>query len=233
VGMRGGRCDAPKGGCMQTHLASDWNATGPASHEDFDHVIMATSAKIAARLLEPTSTLSILLDTIDYDDFRVTLSEPAPTDDIRTGKALYHIYPQGLMSGAIDRILEVGPKGCAASADLCPGDYKLEVEPDSNPPRSPAHFGKRVIATRKWHHHRFTLWELLLTRRILPRLNHQNGLHIAGDYTKGYGHNDALISGLESACKIGISKAGKATIHSAAFAGGEKQARDLIKHCPL
>mmetsp|Transcript_68120 Transcript_68120/g.135023 ORF Transcript_68120/g.135023 Transcript_68120/m.135023 type:complete len:638 (-) Transcript_68120:541-2454(-) len=228
-GMKGGRCDtAHKDGCMQTHLASDWNATGAPSHEDFDHVVMATSAKIAARILDPTTTIAMLLKTIDYDDFRVTLSEPVPDDDVRTNSALYHIYPQGLMSGAIDRILELGPK-CPTS--FCPGNYKLEVEPDSNPWRPPSHFGPRIIATRKWHHHRFTLWELMLMRRVLPRLNHIGGLHIAGDYTKGYGHNDALVSGLESACKIGIAKAAKATIHSASFGLGSHL--DIGKHCPL
>ena len=67
-------------------------------------------------------------------------------------------------------------------------------------------------------HHRFSLWELILTHRLLPRLNHLDGLHVAGDYVNGYGHEDALKSGLHAACRVGIAAQAKALIHSDGFA---------------
>ena len=67
-------------------------------------------------------------------------------------------------------------------------------------------------------HHRFSLWELILTHCLLPRLNHLDGLHVAGDYVNGYGHEDALKSGLLAACRVGIAAQAKALIHSDDFA---------------
>ena len=32
-------------------------------------------------------------------------------------------------------------------------------------------------------------------QRLLPRLNHLDGLHVAGDYVNGYGHEDAQSLG--------------------------------------
>ena len=53
---------------------------------------------------------------------------------------------------------------------------------------------------------------------LLPRLNHLDGLHVAGDYVNGYGHEDALKSGLHAACRVGIAAQAKALIHSDGFA---------------
>ena len=96
--------------------------------------------------------------------------------------------------------------------------YVAKVEPADNPPRAPSHFGPRVVATRRWAHHRFSLWEVILMQRLLPRLNHRDGLHVAGDYTNGYGHEDALKSGLDAACRVGIAAKAKALLHSDGFA---------------
>jgi len=215
-GLAGGRCDAAGGGCLHkeeevTRLFNKEVRKGETTEEEFDQVILACSAKVAAALL-PRGALRTLLGAVDYDDFRVTLTEPADNDDVRTDASLYHVYTQGLMSGAIDRIDEVAPTNCSAS--FCPGNYKLEVEPADNPPRELSHFGKRVIATRLWSHHRFSLFEAILMQRLLPRLNHRDGLHIAGDYINGYGHEDALRSGLAAACRVGIAAKANAVLHS-------------------
>ena len=224
TGLVGGRCDAADGGCLQDHAAFSASEGAPTTSEDFDTVVMACSAQIAAKLL-PAGALRTLLGTVDYDAFRVTLSEPAESDDVRTDPSLYHVYPQGLMSGAIDRIDEVAATDCGAA--FCPGEYKLEVEPDDNPERDASHYGKRVIATRQWAHHRFSLYEIITIRRLLPRLNHVDGLHIAGDYVYGYGHEDALRSGLAAACRIGLAAKAKALIHS------ERGLREPAgNHCP-
>jgi hypothetical protein len=78
---------------------------------------------------------------------------------------------------------------------------------------SPATKATRVIATREWEHHRVTTWELLLTHRLLPRVNNVDGLHIAGDWTRGVGQNDALVSGLRAACAVGVPIATKRMLH--------------------
>jgi len=208
-GLPGGRCYAKRENdnteCLATGTTVDPpNGAGESIDEEFDQVIMATSAKIASKILVPsagTHGAAWVLNNIDYDDFRVTLSLADDKDAVKTEKALYHVYPNGRLSGSIDRILEVGG-----------GLYKLEVEPDSNPERPAKHYGSEILATRKWHHHRFSLWELLLTHRVLPRFNHVQGLHIAGDFIRGYGHDDALSSGIMAACKAGISAKAKETL---------------------
>lgn len=209
-GLPGGRCVATKNNnteCLATGTTVDPpHGYGEPIDEEFDHVIMATSAKIASKILVPSASSSSagihwVLKNIDYDDFRVTLSVADNVDAVRTEKPLYHVYPNGRLAGSIDRILEVGD-----------GAYKLEVEPDSNPERPVEHYGSNILATRKWHHHRFSLWELLLTHRVLPRFNHAQGLHIAGDFVRGYGHDDALSSGIMAACKAGVSAHAKKTL---------------------
>ena len=41
-------------------------------------------------------------------------------------------------------------------------------------------------------------------RRLLPRLNHLDGLHVAGDYTNGYGHEARSLLGLELRLGLGL-----------------------------
>ena len=55
-------------------------------------------------------------------------------------------------------------------------------------------------------------------RRQASPGNHLDGLHVAGDYVNGYGHEDALKSGLHAACRVGIAAQAKALIHSDGFA---------------
>jgi len=182
-----------------------WQLTSKHAHskqkvvEVFDEVVTACNARIVASMLVPTSRsqrmLHALLAAIDYDTFSVRLSQAAPDEPLRTDGALYHVFPKSEMVGSIDRILDVGK-----------GDYKLEVWPKEG---SPATKAGRVIATREWEHHRVTTWELLLTHRLLPRVNHVDGLHIAGDWTRGVGQNDALVSGLRAACAVGVPVATK------------------------
>ena len=48
-------------------------------------------------------------------------------------------------------------------------------------------------------------------QRLLPRLNHLDGLHVAGDYINGYGHEDAQ--------PLGSARFGSATTHHSGFLG--------------
>ena len=183
------------------HL-NKWQLTshGPNGRkvELFDDVIFACNARVAASVLEEESAPSVswLLHNIDYDGFDVRLHRVNDDDPVRTSTALYHVYPNAEMVGSIDRILDVGD-----------GKYKLEVFPQGRTP--PSRQDGRLVTTRSWEHHRFSLWELMLTHRVLPRINHKNGLHIAGDWTFGVGQNDALKSGMRAACAAGVPLAAK------------------------
>ncbi len=203
--------------------AHQWlvSSNGPLGHraELFDEVILACNARIQSELLQPRDgpMLSWLLKNIDYDQFDVRLSAATADDPVRSSPALYHVFPNAELAGSIDRILDVGP-----------GDYKLEVWPhDTSVAPTKA---DRIVTTRAWEHHRFTLWELLLTKRVLPRLNHVDGLHIAGDWTMGVGQNDALKSGFRAACSAGVPRAAKLQLHQLAMQLNQTHIDD---HCKL
>merc|ERR1712087_153852 len=92
---------------------------------------------------------------------------------------------------------------------------------------------ERVITERFWHHHRFSLWELLITHRLLKPWNGVNGLHIAGDYTRGYGQNDALASGILAACAIGVTEAAVKQLYELGLSSGwAKKCMHLIRVSP-
>jgi len=194
---------------VRRHGTRQWKLTsfGPLGRrvEIFDQVILACSAAVQATLLDADDvpTLSWLVRHIDYDAFDVRLSVTDAADPLRTSSTLYQVYPNSELVGSIDRILDVGG-----------GDYKLEVWPHETA-TAPTRPG-RVVATREWEHHRFSLWELLLTKRLLPRLNHLHGLHIAGDWTEGVGQNDALKSGFKAACAVGMTLETKVDLWTAA-----------------
>ena len=78
---------------------------------------------------------------------------------MRTSKELYHVFADGSLGGSIDRILDVGP-----------GKLRLQVAPKGvrEPPE------KLKIWQMEWQHHRFTLWELLLSQRLLMPYNGQS-----------------------------------------------------------
>ena len=62
-----------------------------------------------------------------------------------------HFQRSGVMTGSIDRILDVGD-----------GDYRLRVAPVYADDSTPSHVAPDLnppLATRRWQHHRFNLWE--------------------------------------------------------------------------
>ena len=203
---------------------------------EYDEVVLATNAHIAARLLsaggdgevgawppcegEPPyvrracahpaggvfrAFRSWAMRNTEYEWSEVTLSKAAADDPTR-GEAKYHIFGQGVMTGSIDRILDVQPAGST-------GDYRLRVAPiredgtqlapDSAPDANPP------LALRRWQHHRFNLWEHLLVFRVLHHFNDFDGLHVAGDWTQSIGQDAAVRSGLRAACAVGLSNATK------------------------
>ena len=99
------------------------------------------------------------LRNTEYEWSEVTLSA-APADDPNRDDALYHIWEQGVMTGSIDRILDVGE-----------GDYKLRVAPVYGDDTTPSHIAPDVnppLATRRWQHHRFNLWEHVSRAARIP-----------------------------------------------------------------
>lgn len=93
------------------------------------------------------------LRNTEYEWADVTLSRASATDPNYIHDSLYHIWERGVMTGSIDRILDVGG-----------GDYRLRVaaSPEGNKPDDVAPDENPILARRRWQHHRFNLWEHLL-----------------------------------------------------------------------
>ena len=147
------------------------------------------------------------LRNLEYEWSEVTLSKSA-VDDPTCGDALYHIWDRGVMTGSIDRILDVAPKGST-------GEYRLRVAPmpeRGGTPDDVAPNRNQVLARRTWQHHRFNLWEHILVYRIIAHFNHYDGLHIAGDWTQSVGQDAAVRSGVRAACAVGLSEATKSQL---------------------
>lgn len=62
----------------------------------------------------------------------------------------------------------------------------------------------KVKIQYEWSHHFFSLWELAVARRFVPMFDSSAGIHLAGDWRVGVGHNDAIKSGVAAACRAGI-----------------------------
>jgi len=199
--------------------------SGDVTSREYDEVVLACNAHIAERLLSaggdgeiaqwpqchdasPFRTAcrqsgdnifralrSWAMRNTEYEWADVTLSKTSANQPEQMYPSLYHIWAGGVMTGAIDKILDLTPASNTAR-------YRLRVAPDGvedvNPDVTP------VLARRRWEHHRFNLWEHLLVFRILAHFNNYDGLHVAGDWTRSVGQNAAVESGVRAACAIGL-----------------------------
>merc|ERR1712096_208094 len=66
--------------------------------------------------------------------------------------------------------------------------------------------GNLTMWSTKWRHHYFSIWELFMARKFLPWSNGKGGLHYAGDWVLGVGHNDAMNAGIHAACAAGLQR---------------------------
>jgi hypothetical protein len=108
------RKDTSDGAWQVTYVPPDGNAVT----ERYDHVIFATSAQVASRLLDGSADVAwirYLLSLIDYDDYDVTLSRAPPSEPINTSPELYYVSSDGYMSGSVDRILDLANTTCACA----------------------------------------------------------------------------------------------------------------------
>jgi hypothetical protein len=54
---------------------------------------------------------------------------------------------------------------------------------------SDEHLVSEPLLKVQWRHHQFDLWELVAMGTMMKLANHNDGLHFAGNYIFGMGHN--------------------------------------------
>mmetsp|Transcript_161379 Transcript_161379/g.286165 ORF Transcript_161379/g.286165 Transcript_161379/m.286165 type:complete len:619 (+) Transcript_161379:110-1966(+) len=164
----------------------------------FGDIILAIPAFEADRLLSWQPLTKTLLQEIEYIPAQVSLhtdAESTINDGFQNAsdRVLYYVGTNrngaSHVSGAIGRIF--GMKD--SNLILTVHDEKLVLD------------DKKVKLRKHWWHHPFTIWELLVTQLLIPLVNSKRGLHLAGDWTRGVGHNDAIVAGTVAACAAGVS----------------------------
>jgi len=182
-------------------VGAQWrvDVVGGGDGQLYDKVVLAVDAKMAKVILEAGGMgglMPMVLGMVDYDDLSVSLNRVDPDGEIRSG-ALYRVDEGGCLAGSIDRVLDNGD-----------GDFRLQGIPPTAQERvvSSLDLGE-AVASRSWRHTRWTVWELIVTKRLVTRLNYRKGVILAGAWVEGVGQNDALRSGALAACAVGISDA--------------------------
>lgn len=179
------------------HNGQDWEISTDHDQKKisgFSDVIMATPAKEASALVQDRSWATYLANEIEYVGSFLTLHtdklEAFKDFNGQDGQNVLYFVHQDHLTGKIGQIF---------------GDPQSELLISVH--QSPTLFDKsRVKKQFHWFHHYFSVWEIIVARLLMPNFQGQNGLHYAGDWVMGVGHNDAIISGISAACAAGLKK---------------------------
>ncbi|CAE7637475.1 unnamed protein product [Symbiodinium sp. CCMP2592] len=161
----------------------------------FQDVILAIPASESGRIV-PNPWHKFVLNQIDYITTFLTLHTDAEATVAKShfapaaGSPVLYFVDDDTMTGKIGQIF--------GDQD---SDLLLTVHGDRNLINS-----TKVKTQYAWSHHFFSLWEIAIARKFVPMFNSKNGIHLAGDWIYGVGHNDAIRSGIAAACTAGLSK---------------------------
>jgi len=159
----------------------------------FEDIILAIPADECAKIVnDPWKKL--VLGQIDYvttfltlhTDAAATVNQPhfAPAQN----SSVKYFVDENTMTGKIGEIFYDNDSELLLTVH---SDQKL-IDPD------------KVKIQYEWSHHFFSLWELAVARRFVPMFDSSAGIHLAGDWRVGVGHNDAIKAGVAAACRAGI-----------------------------
>lgn len=159
----------------------------------YEDIILAIPASECSKIVN-NPWQKLVLGQIDYvttfltlhSDAEATVAQPhfAPAQN----SSVLYFVDESTMTGKIGQIF---------------GDHDSEllltVHSDQNVINP-----EKVKTQHVWSHHFFSLWELAVARRFVPMFDSSAGIHFAGDWKVGVGHDDAIKAGIAAACRAGI-----------------------------
>jgi len=164
-------------------------------HVGFKSVVLAIPANTASKIVQGRPLKNALVSQVGYIPSSVTLHRDNatlyPAFEQAPDHVLYMVEPAH-MTGRIGKIFG------ALQSDLL---LTVHGQRDQSHMRIDS---RKVLATWTWSHHYFTIWDLLVAWKVVPWFNGGGGLHYAGDWVFGMGHEDAIRSGIAAACRVGI-----------------------------
>jgi len=163
----------------------------------FSDVVLAIPADVAMRIVRGRFLQRTVVSQVGYVEAHVTLHTDwnatiYPNFRQASDRVLYFVTDQH-MTGTIGRIFEDMGSNLLLTVHG-QGQDLLDLDPAKTKWRT------------TWSHHYFTLWELAISQRIVPLFNGDGGLHYAGDWIYGVGHNDAIKAGTRAACAVGVPR---------------------------
>lgn len=165
----------------------------------FKDVVMAMPASVSSEIVRGRPFESFIVGQVDYVDAQVTLHTDhnatlLPKFSSAGEDVLYFVSQEpDHMTGKIARIFGYDDNDLLLTVHG-QGVEELPIDPS------------KILWSTVWTHHAFSLWELLIARKFVPYFNGKGGLHYAGDWVYGVGHNDAIKAGVAAACSVGVRK---------------------------
>eukprot|EP00931_Biecheleriopsis_adriatica_P115040 TRINITY_DN9088_c0_g1_i2.p1 TRINITY_DN9088_c0_g1~~TRINITY_DN9088_c0_g1_i2.p1 ORF type:complete len:231 (+),score=42.52 TRINITY_DN9088_c0_g1_i2:199-891(+) len=158
----------------------------------FKDVVLALPSYASAKLLS-NPLHKFLLEQISYLDTYLTLHSDAENTVglphfSKADESVKYFVDESQMTGKIGRIFH----NDTSNLLLTVHEKKTLIDES------------KIKTQYLWSHHHFSIWELAIARKIVPFFNSQNGVHLAGDWVFGVGHEDAIKSGVASACAVGV-----------------------------
>lgn len=200
--------DMESTGRAQVHLNSEvaavqkedglWTLTlaDGSMHGGFADVVLGCPANVASKIVRGRPIETLIVDQISYIDADVTLHTDRRAVQLdrhgtqSANEVLYYIGPNH-MTGQIGKVFQDD------SSNLLLTVHGQEHESLAIDP-------SLIKWSTKWSHHFFSIFELCIGRKFVPMFNNVGGLHFAGDWLYGVGHNDAIKSGVHAACAAGL-----------------------------
>jgi len=164
-------------------------------HGGYGDVVMACPANVQASIVHGRPLQSVVVSMISYTEAHVALHTDAdrtilPWSKQGSTEVLYFIEPhQGTVK--IGKIFQDD------ESDLLLTVHGQGVDPLSLD-------SAKTLWSTKWSHHYFSLWEIFVASKLVPLFNGNGGLHYAGDYIVGMGHESAIRAGARAACQVGL-----------------------------
>mmetsp|Transcript_1480 Transcript_1480/g.4472 ORF Transcript_1480/g.4472 Transcript_1480/m.4472 type:complete len:467 (-) Transcript_1480:21-1421(-) len=163
----------------------------------FSDVVLAIPADVAMRIVRGRFLQRTVVSQVGYVEAHVTLHTDwnatiYPNFRQASDRVLYFVTDQH-MTGTIGRIFEDMGSNLLLTVHG-QGQDLLDLDPAKTKWRT------------TWSHHYFNLWELVVARKFVPLFNGNGGLHYAGDWLYGVGHNDAIKAGTRAACAVGVPR---------------------------
>merc|ERR1712224_540442 len=175
--------------------------------ETYDDVILASPADRIRKMLARDDTnfwRGLLLSQIRYESTHVAVHRDRNVvARVTNNSDLWKAFVYDPDGGEQGRFLLTGVmrRFPQPAAPYEPNDLFLSLNAGAN-----------VVAvaeeTATWDHQTQDTWHVFWTRGVVPRVQGQDGIYLAGDWTFLIGHADALISGAKAGCNVGARRNG-------------------------